>query len=220
MRLARLDWATLVSVDVAAPVLAPRVMEEFEAFVLPVVAPRFAVEPVEAPVAVEPVALELRSVPMAPEGLLPVRLPVVVVPVFDVEPVAEERSPGLRLLPVVLPALFMRSPDVAPEPVLVLLAFAPVLLLSVADPVVERVPDIEPELVLDAPEVELLLVELPPADEPVLVEPLEPEPVAPLPDPAEPEDWAEAVRRPAQRAATMRLNFEDFFMAAIEFSFG
>lgn len=211
---------TLGSMDVAAPVLAPGVIAELEV-VLPVVALRSAVEPRVVPVAVEPVALELRSVPMAPEGLLPVRLPDVVAPVFDVEPVAEERSPGLRLLPVVWPALFMRSPDVAPEPVLVVAALASAVpALLVAEPVVERVPDIEPELVLDDPEVELLLVELPPADEPVLVEPLAPEPVAPLPDPAEPEDWAEAVSRPAQRAATMRLNFEDFFMAAIGFSFG
>jgi|GEM_PF-3162793 len=167
MRLARLDWLTLVS--------GLRVADE--------VAFRFAVEPVVAPV-----ALELRSVPVAVEGVLPVRLPVVAPEVAEVEPAAEERSPGLRLLPVVLPALFVRSPEVTPEPVLVELALAPVFVLSVEDPDDERVPDIEPEGVLDEPEVELLLVLPVPADEPVLVEPLAPEPVAPLPEPAEPDD--------------------------------
>ncbi len=219
VRLARLDWVTLVSALAFVPVVAPGVIVEFDE-VLPVVAPRLVVELefLVAPAALEPVefpvVLEFRSVPMAPEGLLPVRLPVVAPEVEEGELELEERSPVLRLLPVVLPALFMRSPEVTPEPVLVELAFASVFALSLADPDVERLPDIEPELVVDDPEVAPLLVE------PVLVEPLAPEPLAPLPAPAEPDDWAEAVSRPAQRAATMRLNFEDFFMAAMGFSFG
>ena len=102
------------------------------------------------------------------------------------------------LLPVVLPALLVRSPEVAAEPVLVV----PALTREVWEPDVlwpgaaelESLPDVAPELM---PVLPLAVLE----------------PVLPLDAPPDP-DCAEAARTPAH-SATVRLVILEVFMAEL-----
>ena len=94
----------------------------------------------------------------------------------ELELLVDERASGTSmLLPVVLPALLVRSPEVAAEPVLVVPALTREVPVPVALSEVESLPEVAPD-----PVTELLpLVALPVA--------LEFDPEPPLDEPAEPD---------------------------------